>query len=600
MEVEVIKANNSFDGSAKIDKKKIRVAAYCRVSTDDEEQIKSYDSMVMYYTDLIKKKKEWEFVGVYADKASTGTKAKTRPGFQKLIADCMDGQIDMILAKSLSRFARNTLDTIKYVRMLKEKGIAVCFEVENLNTLKDGEFLLTILSSVAQQEVENTSAYVKKGLKMKMKRGELVGFQGCIGYDYHPETKTLTVNEEGAEVVRWIFDRYIEGAGCNIISRELNQRGIKTIRGNEWCGATVLGIIKNEKYKGDILQGKTITVDPISKRRIDNMGEEERYYVREHHEPIIDADTFEAAQAILRKRRGGKRKADPEHRVKYSRMYAFSSILECAYCGAAFSRRVWHSSSQYKKIIWQCSNHTKNGLRYCPDSKGIPEQIIEEAFVESYRLLNADNDDILERFMKKMEATIGKDSAPEKIKKTNASIEECIRKRKTLLERFLADTIPEEVYKDADADYEEKIQLLEAKMKQYEADLRNEEDLKTRLAKFRKTLSTHQVLTEFNREVFDSVIEKILVGGYDEEGNKDPYKITFIYKNGYSNGMGDVKKKYRKRKKKSSDSGVVSASKLPSNYMDNASKLLSIDKADTRRGCLFAFQGRCKVTEIAG
>ena len=184
MEVEVIKANNPFDESAKIRKTdRLRVAAYCRVSTDDEDQIKSYNSMVKYYTELIKNNNQWVFAGVYADKAITGTKVDKREDFQRLIQDCMDGKIDMVIAKSLPRFARNTLDTLKYVRMLKEKGIAVYFEVEKINTMKDGEFLMTILSSVAQQEVENTSAYVKKGLKMKMKRGELVGFQGCLGYD---------------------------------------------------------------------------------------------------------------------------------------------------------------------------------------------------------------------------------------------------------------------------------------------------------------------------------------------------------------------------------------------------------------------------------
>lgn len=185
MEVEVIKANNPFDESSKVRKvDRLRVAAYCRVSTDDEDQIKSYNSMVKYYTDFIQNNKQWVFAGVYADKAITGTKVDKREDFQRLIQDCMDGKIDMVIAKSLPRFARNTLDTLKYVRMLKERGIAVYFEVEKINTMKDGEFLMTILSSVAQQEVENTSAYVKKGLKMKMKRGELVGFQGCLGYDY--------------------------------------------------------------------------------------------------------------------------------------------------------------------------------------------------------------------------------------------------------------------------------------------------------------------------------------------------------------------------------------------------------------------------------
>ena len=223
MEVELIKANNPFDGSAKRRIERLRVAAYCRVSTDDEDQIKSYNSMVRYYTDLIQSNEEWIFAGVYADKAITGTKVDKREEFQKLIQDCLNHKIDMVIAKSIPRFARNTLDTLKYVRMLKERKIAVYFEVEKINTLKDGEFLITILSSVAQQEVENTSANVKKGLKMKMKRGELVGFQGCMGYDYDVETKAILVNEEGAQIVRYIFERYVEGVGTTVIARELNE-----------------------------------------------------------------------------------------------------------------------------------------------------------------------------------------------------------------------------------------------------------------------------------------------------------------------------------------------------------------------------------------
>lgn len=334
MEVEIIKANNPFGKSSDGRRERMRVAAYCRVSTDDEEQIKSYNSMVKYYTDLIKNNEDWIFAGVYADKAITGTKADKREEFQKLIHDCMEGKIDMILAKSIPRFARNTLDTLKYVRMLKERNIAVCFEVEKINTLKDGEFLMTILSSVAQQEVENTSAYVKKGLKMKMKRGELVGFQGCLGYDYDATTKTLSINEEGAKTVRYIFDRYVAGAGSTMIARELNEQGRLTVKGNSWTSSSVMGIVNNEKYMGDLLLGKTFTVDPISKRRLENLGEEDRFYIKNHHEAIVSAETFARAQEIRNRRNGGRKSATPGKREKFSRQYAFSCLLECGFCGA--------------------------------------------------------------------------------------------------------------------------------------------------------------------------------------------------------------------------------------------------------------------------
>ena len=186
----------------------------------------------------------------------------------------------MIIVKSISRFARNTVDTLQYVRALKEKGVAVMFEEENINTLTmDGELLLTILSSVAQQEVQNISEHVKLGLSMKMQRGEMVGFNGCLGYDYHKEDKTITINEKEAEAVRYIFNRYVEGAGGKVIARELKNLGYKTKRGDSnFSEHGVIGIIKNEKYKGDLLMGKTFTVDPITKRRLDNMGEADQYY----------------------------------------------------------------------------------------------------------------------------------------------------------------------------------------------------------------------------------------------------------------------------------------------------------------------------------
>lgn len=548
MDVEVIKATSSLDSSSAVERKnRLRVAAYCRVSTDDEEQLKSYESMVAYYTDYIKKNNDWVFAGVYADEAETGTMVKKRDGFKDLIAACLDGKIDLVIAKSLSRFARNTLDTLKYVRMLKDKGIGIYFENEHINSLKDGEFLLTILSAVAQQEVENTSANVKKGLKMKMKRGELIGFQGCLGYDYDPKTRMLSINEEGAEIVRYIFERYTSGIGSTVIARELNEKGYLTLKGNKWNNAGVMGIIKNEKYKGDIMMGKTITVDPISKRRIKNFGEEDKYYIREHHEPIISEETFEKAQQLRNKRNGGKAATIPGKREKYSRQYSFSSIIECGFCGHLFSRRRWHSQTKYGKTMWQCSASTKKGIRYCPDSKGIPEEVIELAFIESYRMLCDNNKEVLEEFLLKAERAIGEDSIKEKLRSSERKASELRTKRKKLLERYIDSSVSKDIYEEADAEYVKKLEELNQEIETLENQLDNEISLKERVIEFRKTLSENQVLETFDRGVFESIVEKIIVGGYDEEGNKDPYKITFIYKGGLSNDIGDAKRRFGKK-----------------------------------------------------
>ena len=580
MEVEIIKANSydeDISNGRRIDR--LRVAAYCRVSTDDEDQIKSYNSMVRYYTDLIKSNKQWVFAGVFADKAITGTKTDKREEFQLLIQECLSGNIDMVIAKSIPRFARNTLDTLKYVRMLRERNIAVYFEVEKINTLKDGEFLLTILSSVAQQEVENTSAYVKKGLKMKMKRGELVGFQGCLGYDYDVVTKSLSVNEEGAETVRYIFDRYVAGAGSTMIARELNEQGIPTIKGNPWTSSSVMGIINNEKYKGDILLGKTFTVDPISKRRLENLGEEDRFYIKNHHEAIISEETFARAQEIRERRNGGRKKGvAPGKREKFSRQYAFSCMLECGFCGANLSRRRWHSSSKYTKTIWQCVESTKHGKRFCPDSKGIPEQVIEDAFIESYRMLCMDHKDVLEEFIKRVEKTLLEDSIEDKIEKLNRSVYNIQYKRKKLLENYLEGVVAKDIYEETDMGYEKKLSEAKSQLSMLEQQYDNEGSLQRRLADFKKALSKNQVLEEFDRGIFESIIEKVIVGGYDENGEKDPYKIIFIYKTGFKNEIGNAKERFGKKSK-----AVETVKEMCSHIVDEVKDVCSYVSDNTHR-----------------
>lgn len=538
MEVEVIKAKRSITDrskSSKIDR--IRVAAYCRVSTDSEDQLNSYKSQVLYYTDLIKKNKEWDLADIYADEAITGTQVTKREDFQRMINDCMNGLVDMVITKSISRFARNTLDTLKYVRMLKEQNIAVYFEDEKINTLTmDGELLLVVLSSVAQQEVENISNNVKKGLKMKMKRGELVGFQGCLGYDYNPADKAIHLNEEEAEVVRLIFKRYVEGNGATLIKNELNNLGIKTKKGNEWTQSTVIGIIKNEKYKGDILLGKTFTVDPISKRRLDNLGEEDQFYIKNHHEPIVSEEMFDKAQEIL-KRRGKSRAVSPVtgKREKFSRQYAFSCMLECGFCGSNLSRRSWHSNSQHQKTIWQCVTGTKKGKQFCPDSKGIPESVIEEAFIESYRLLCGDNRDVLDEFIQRVESTLGESNVEKQLGKVDKEISKIDDKKKKLLDMRLEEQLDKATYSAKMDELEEQRNKLLDQRVELQLQSENEKTLKRRTMEFKKALEQNQVLEEFDRTVFESIVEKVIVGEIDENGNKNPYKLTFVYKTGISN-----------------------------------------------------------------
>lgn len=581
-DVEIIKARNTLSSRAKTNlTKRLRVAAYCRVSTDSEDQINSYKSQVQYYTDLINNNSEWSLADIYADEAITGTQVTKREDFQRLINDCMNGDVDLIVTKSISRFARNTLDTLKYVRMLKEKGIAVFFEEENINTLTmDGELLLVILSSVAQQEVENISANVKKGLKMKMQRGELVGFQGCLGYDYHPEDKTITINDEEAEIVRYIFKRYIEGAGGSVIAQELQNLGYKTKRGSStWAETTVIGIIKNEKYKGDILMGKTFTLDPISKRRLDNFGEEDQFYIRDHHEAIISEEVFNAAQEILKRRAKPRRLGTDGKREKFSRKYAFSCLLECGFCGGTLTRRSWHSGTQYNKIIWQCVTATKKGKKFCPDSKGIAEETIEQAFIESYRLLCKNNEDVLGEFISRTEEALSAGNAGKQLAKAEKDIEALEAKRAKLVDMHLEGIIDKATYEEKYFDLTEQIEQLNSTCRDLQDASETESTMKRRISEFRKTLEQNEVLETFDRYVFESVVEKVIVGGYDEDGNKDPAMLTFIYKTGFKNSVdGTAYKLPRKNSKAAKQSAG-----LCSHTTDEAKSTCSYHSNDTYR-----------------
>lgn len=402
----------------------------------------------------------------------------------------------------------------------------------------DGELLLVVLSSVAQQEVENISDNVKKGLKMKMKRGELVGFQGCIGYDYDPETKSISVNPDEVEIVKYIFTRYVQGAGSFVISRELNELGYKTKLGNDWTQSTVIGVIKNEKYKGDILLGKTFTVDPISKRRLENLGEEDQFYIKNHHEPIISEEMFDKAHEILKKRgksRSALHQVSAGKREKFTRQYAFSCMLECGFCGSNLSRRRWHSGSDYSKIIWSCVTGTKKGKKFCPDSKGIPEKVIEDAFIESYKLLCGDNREVLDEFIERVEVTLSESNIEKSIEKIDKEITSIESKKKKLLDMCLEDKIDQLTYEAKMEELSEKSKKLLVERQDYVAKQDDEKNLKRRTKEFKALLEKNQVLEEFDRGVFESIIEKVIVGEIDENGNKDPYKLTFVYKTGISN-----------------------------------------------------------------
>lgn len=550
--------NRGSTRALKVDR--IRVAAYCRVSTDDDEQLGSFESQKLYYEQKIASNKDWVNAGIFADEAVTGTKTDKRSGFQDMIAHCYNGEIDMILTKSISRFARNTVDTLNYVRMLRDRNIAIFFEKENINTLDmNGELLLTIMSSLAQQEVESLSQNVKMGLQMKMKRGELIGFNGCYGYDYHTEDKSITVNEEEAEIVRMIYDMYLEGYGTTTIAKRLMELGIKNKKGEvSWHTHGVMGMIKNEKYKGDILLGKTFTTDPISKRRLANMGEENQYYLRDHHEPIVSREIWDKAEEIRMKRSRNKVVETTGNRERYTRQYSFSSMCECAYCGHKLTRRTRHSRSDYEKPVWQCMNATKNGIDNCPNCKAVDEAILEGAFLDAFELLAGNFDDVLDVVLSYVAESADSDENIRKKQQIDKDISSLESKKSRMTDMLIDGTISKEVYEEKMVDFTRKLHKLSERKALLEDSICTQKDINRRMSELRDTLEKEQVLDEFDRVVFESIIDRVIVGGYEENGIPDPYKLTFVLKGNQTGTVPHAKEQFKEKAKKSNEEKRVS------------------------------------------
>lgn len=552
-EVEVIKAsegtvNRRRDTIGKgLTLERQRVAAYVRVSTDGEEQLQSFQSQMEYYTDKISKNKDWAFVGIYSDEAITGTKTAKREGFLNMIDDCMNGLVDVILTKSISRFSRNLVDTLQYVRMLKDKGVAIIFEKENINTLSmESEMALALLSTLAQNEVESLSANTKMGLKMKMKRGELLGFNGCLGYDYHQEDKSLSMNEEEADIVRWIFNRYNQGYGAYTIAKDLTRLGKKNKKGIvKWTDSGIRGIISNEKYKGDLLLGKTFTVDPLTKRRLDNMGEEDQFYIKNHHEAIVSEEEWNMAQEIRKSRYGKNTSIIEGTREKQSRKFAFSSMCECAYCGTKFSRRSHHQDTQHKKPVWVCRTAANKGKASCPDSKAIDESILENAFVESFQLLADNFDDILESVLESIEIELSSTDNSDRLKRVDKSLATVEAKRKKLTDMLLDDKISKEAYDERFDEFTRKISQTKQEQQILIENEAAKKDVGKRMKEIRARISEVKIMDRFDRAVFESIVKKVIIGEVGEDGKSDPYKITFVLKGLADFSISDARKRYK-------------------------------------------------------
>lgn len=381
--VTVIPPIAEMQGESRIDMRPKRVAAYCRVSTDREEQEHSFETQKAMYTEMIMMKPTWQMAGIYADEGITGTVAKKRPGFMKMIEDCRKGKIDMIVTKSVSRFSRNNLDCLMYVRELKQLGIPIIFEKEGINTIQvSSELLLTLFGALSQAESESISMNVKLGIRQSLKNGNVrFSYKTFLGYRKGVDGQPEIVPEQ-ADIVRRIYNDFLAGATYLEIAKRLTEENVPTMGGgNRWFSERIKSILKNEKYKGDALLQKTYITDPISKRVKKNNGELPMYYVENSHPAIIERKIFDRVQEEIARRAGKKKVKQTGTKTelgRYSGKYALTELLYCGECGTPYRRCTWSRNGK-KKIVWRCVSRLDYGKKYCKNSPSVEESRLHNA-----------------------------------------------------------------------------------------------------------------------------------------------------------------------------------------------------------------------------
>jgi site-specific DNA recombinase len=505
-----IKSLELVDGIQQVTKKK--VAAYCRVSTSSEEQLESYTNQVNHYTQYIQSNSEWDLVDIFADEGITGTNTKNRTQFNRMIHEAEHGKIDLILVKSISRFARNTLDLLKHVRNLKSYGVAVLFERENINTLDTtGEVLLTILSSLAQDESRNISENSRWGILRGFNEGKVFcNTTRFLGYD-KDKNGELVINEAEAEIVRRIYEEYLEGKSYQAIANGLMRDKIKTVTGGDkWWDSSITTILTNEKYYGALLQQKTVTVDFLSHKRVKNHGQEQKYLIEDNHEPIITKEMFELVQDE-KERRAYLKGNIMGDRKKYSSKYPLSGKVFCGCCNANFKRRTWNSNNLSKKVVWQCRTYVNEGKEAC-EAKAVDEYVLQDAFVRVFNRMHENKDGFIRTLNMNIEAILSKREGHEPLIKVEQSIEQLKTDLKGLVNLKLRDNIDETVYNEENARISFELDKLRQEKILLEKDMDQKAQIKNRVNEIVQVMNARQDLLEhFDDELFNALVEKITI-----------------------------------------------------------------------------------------
>ena len=514
---------------------KLRVAAYCRVSTEQEEQQTSIENQITYYDDLIRSNPEWEYAGVFSDDGISGTRDENRPGFMEMIKQCKKGKIDMILAKSLSRFSRNTLQCISYIRMLKDRGIIIRFEKEGLDTSRvTSEIFFTWTSAFAQGESESLSNNVKWGKRKGYSQGNFAfPYKNMLGYKKGEDGEPEIVPEE-AEHIKMIFNLFLLGRSLRQIKEALERRNILTPRGNpEWGLSSIEHILRNEKYMGDVLLQKSYTVDFLTKKKKKNNGELTQYYITDNHPAIISREDFLNVQLELTRRNSKKKVSQKKTKSalgKYCSKYALSERLVCGECGSMYRRTTWVKKGK-KKVVWRCISRLEFGTKYCQHSPTISEEALHQAILQCIQKVVEDKEDILKNLRDVQENIIlfsGNQITPQSLEKQIDKLQQ----EMSALVKIIAQGGDSEFYAAKLRQLSEQKMGLTSQLQEIQkkkmADQAQEYQYQQALLYINNEENLN--LTEFNDDFIRRIIEQItvlsatqirirFVGGYEQDAN---------------------------------------------------------------------------------
>ena len=526
---------------------KKRVAAYCRVSTDNEDQANSFESQQRYFRQYIERNPDWELYAIFADEGISGTNTKKRKEFNRMIECAKNGDIDLIITKEISRFARNTLDSIFYTRDLKKHGVGVIFLNDNINTLDgDAELRLAIMSSIAQEESRKTSERVKWGQKRQMEQGVVFG-RSMLGYDV--KDGKMTINEEGAKIVRLIFHKFVdEGKGTHVIARELREEGIKPMRVKEWQNTVILRVIRNEKYCGDLVQKKTYTPDFLSHEKKYNRGQEEFVIIKDHHEPIISRELFDKANRIL-----DTKSLSQEGKAKHSNRYPFSGKIKCGRCGASYVARykTRKDGSRYK--AWRCyeaANHGRPHIDKAGNKKGCSGESIrnEDAIYLLYlvcRELKINRQKVVDNLTKTIDLCLRTDLTGTSTSGISEKIEEARKKRTGLIDLYTSGDIDKTEFTALRAKYDEDIEKLKSMAegtRQQQTMILKQQELMTDIKN--ATLKLINGI-QYEDEYYTQILDKMVI---NDKNHIDvylkmlPHKWSFTVAKGVTGALETLKK----------------------------------------------------------